>query len=79
MSFITSTNKFLKSADWLTDIDEPAITALRAAAKSLDEVLNPPVLAQYRLLYNGLIKARPVAVPDEDETATALREAGLLK
>ena len=59
MSFVESTEKFLAAATWLSDEDAPAVQGLRAAADDLDKALNPPLLAQYRLFYSGLLKKAP--------------------
>lgn len=77
MTFVSSTEDFLTQAAWLTDADAPAVAGMRAAALALDEVLNPPVLAQYRLFYTGLLKRAPQT--DEaagDPLEEALRAAG---
>lgn len=35
-NFAKSVETFVKQADWLTEVDEPAITALREIAEELD-------------------------------------------
>lgn len=75
MSFVSSTNRFFRSAKWLTDEDAPAKEAMKAAAKSLDTELNPALLGQYRLIYSALLKKAPVENVTTDPLEALLDEA----
>lgn len=75
MSFVDSTEKFLNSAEWLTDSDAPAVMGLRAAAQELDIELSAALLGQYRLLYAGLLKRQPALPVQVDPVAALIDQA----
>ncbi|APF33379.1 hypothetical protein [Microbacterium paludicola] len=76
ITFKTSVIRFKRSAsDWLTEDDLPALVALEAIARKLDEDMTPQLLAQYGLTYRNLLARKPKAGADEDELEKALREA----
>jgi len=59
-SFVAAVETFKASAaDWLTDEDSPAIAALEAAAKQLDQEVTPALLSAYGLTYRSLLKRKP--------------------
>lgn len=72
-TFYESTLKFVAGATWLTDEDDPAITTLFAVARSLDDQLNAPLVAQYNLTYRNLMKRKPGESEEVDELAKLLR------
>ena len=72
-TFYESTLKFVAGATWLTDEDDPAVVALFAMAKELDDKLNPPLVAQYGLTYRNLLKRKPGQTEEVDELAKLLR------
>lgn len=72
-SFVESTLKFISRSSWLTDEDEPAVTALLAMAYKLDDDINPPLVAQYGLTYRNLLKRKPDAGDAPDELAKLLK------
>ena len=72
-TFYESTLRFINGASWLTDEDDPAVVALLAMARDLDEKLNPPLVAQYGLTYRNLLKRKPGATEEVDELAKSLR------
>ena len=76
IKFTTAVIRFKRSAsDWLTDDDLPALVALEAIARQLDEQMTPQLLAQYGLTYRALLTRKPKAAAEEDELEKALREA----
>jgi len=77
-TFRSAVNRFLRSAEWLSDDDAPAVTTLLQAARELDaavkagEGLPPALLAQFGLCYRSLLKQRPAgdgAAPHDEPDA----------
>lgn len=75
-SFAEATKQFLATADWIGPEHAPAVATLRLVAASLDESLNPPLVAQYNLAYRNLLKQQPVDPDADDPVEQALRAAG---
>lgn len=75
-TFIYAVRKFKKSAaDWLSEEDAPAVVALEAMAKELDQKMTPALLSQYGLAYRSLLKRKPTGETERDELEAALAEA----
>jgi hypothetical protein len=72
--FTDAVKTFIDSADWLGDADQPAVVALEVAAAQLDKEFTAATLSQYRLLYNGMVKARPEPTPEVDPLTALLDE-----
>lgn len=73
-----ATETFLKEADWLGPVDEPAVTALRKAAEALDDRFQAALLTQYRGLYNDLMNRKGPGTPEaHTEQDAFLQEIGL--
>lgn len=65
-SFTAAAKKFLDSADWLTDLDEPMVVALKNAGEELDaEGVQAALLTQYRMCFKELMERKPTG--DETE------------
>jgi len=65
-SFEESTQKFIDSAHWLTQIDMPAVTSMMACAKELDtNGVQAALLNAYGLIFRNLMK-RSSPQLDED-------------
>lgn len=75
-TFTEATAQFLASADWIGPEHAPAVVTLRLVAASLDQGLNPPLVAQYNLAYRNLLKQQPVDPDADDPVEQALRAAG---
>ena len=64
--------KFIKTADWLGEADEPAVAALRNCAESLDDKYQSSMVVQFRLIYNDLNEKGGIArTPDDQDTFLA--------
>jgi hypothetical protein len=53
-SMTAATDAFVKAADYLTESDQAAVTALRQAAAALDEKMNASLLANWYKIYSDL-------------------------
>lgn len=69
------TETFIQNADWLTVHDEPAVAALRYAARALDESSKPngAILTQYNKIWHGLMNGKADEAPSIDEDEALLR------
>lgn len=72
-TFTEAVLDFIRSSSWLTDVDEPAVTALLAMADELDKSITPAMLAQYGLTYRNLLSRSPVMADEQDELAKLLK------
>ena len=70
-SMTEATEAFINGADWLTEHDQAAVTALRHAARELDDRFTASLLAQWRAIYNELrdreVAELPAATTEADE------------
>lgn len=76
-SYKTSVRRFINEATWLEESDIPAITALKSAAEMLDKETTPPMLGQFRLLYNSLLKKKPESGEPDDDLDDMLDKRGM--
>jgi hypothetical protein len=66
--FQKAVETFIKAADWLTDVDEPMITALREAAAELDSNgVQAALLNTYGVTYRTLLKGKQSDGSSEDD------------
>lgn len=71
MNFTESTESFIKEADWLTAVDDPAICTLIELAKVIDRDLKnyevkAPIITAYGLTYRNLLARAPRDVKEEE-------------
>lgn len=72
-SYTESIETFLESAEWLTDVDVPAVTTLLLLAKRLDEEgFHAQTIAQFGLCYRALLKRAPGGDDEETDPLEAL-------
>lgn len=76
--FTEAVNKFIQSAEWLTEEDEVAIVTLKAVAAELDTMnkLHAPLVSAFGLTYRDLMKKKPIDM-DVDEIELLLGNKGL--
>lgn len=59
-SWIASVDAFEAEAHWLTGVDKPQLTALRAIAKALDDgSFQAALISQFTLIHRSLLARRP--------------------
>lgn len=66
-TFENAVKTFLDKASWLTDLDQPMVIALKAAAKELDQGVQASLLNQYRQAYLALVESRPTGGMSDDD------------
>ena len=70
-SMTQATEAFVKTLNSLTPGDQAAVTALRHAARELDDRFTASLLAQWRAIYNELrdreVAELPAATTEADE------------
>jgi len=60
-TFVEAVGAFFDVADWLTDNEGPAMTALMKAAETLDKKVSSTMLAEYGKVFRYLHGLRPDA------------------
>ena len=66
-TYTAAAERFLKTADYLLESDQPMITGLRHLADELDKVYLASTYAQYGLTFRYLVKQKPGEVDSEDD------------
>lgn len=75
-----ATEAFVKAADWLTEADQAALTALQQMAAALDEPkkFTSSLMAQWYRVYHDLRSKQPAAGPvEKDEQEVFMTELGI--
>lgn len=73
MQFAESVESFLAQAVWLNATHAPAVAALKAVARELDNEVTAALIAQFGVLHRSLLKERPKLEVDVDPLAELLR------
>lgn len=73
-----ATEAFVKSADYLTESDQAAVTALRQIAVSLDKKMNAALMGNWYKIYSDLQAKEVQELPEEpDEQEQFLDSLGI--
>lgn len=75
MSYVQTFEEFFAIATWLDENDEPAKQLLLGCAESLDKDFHPPIAAQARMLYNGLMDKKPEGKNTEGSLADKILDS----
>lgn len=74
-TFTQAVEDFLEAADWLTDVDQPAVVSLQQAAAELDSAgVQAALLNTYGITYRQLLKraGRTDAVDEAEDFLNSL-------
>lgn len=66
-TFTEAVETFLANADWLSESEAPAVTALQLMAKHLDDTMTAAMITQYNQTYRYLRALKPADTEPEDE------------
>ena len=67
-NFAKSVETFVREADWLTEVDEPAITALREIAEELDTAgVSAALVNVFTVTHRALLKKGQKGTEDFDD------------